>query len=112
MTRYRDAYLHAKTVNGIGATVKVIAFILGGLIALVGFISCAESANANSFGSGLGQLSGAITFLMGAGVGLLGFVFGVMVQSAGQHLKAQLDSAVNSSPFLTDAERAVVMSLI
>lgn len=113
MARYRDAYMHARTVNGIGAAVKVIAIALGGLIALIGFISCtSSSASTNLFSSGVGELGGGITFVWGAALGFAGFVYGTIVQSRAQQLKASLDCAVNSSPFLTDQQRAVVMSLI
>jgi hypothetical protein len=112
MNRYRDGYLHAKAVNGLGATVKVIALVLGGLVAVVGFISCSGSASMNSMGAGIGELGGGLVFLVGAAIGLMGFVFGVMVQSAGQQLKAHLDCAVTASPFLTDQQKAVAMSLV
>ena len=39
------------------------------------------------------------------------FVIGIMVAAQGQLLRATLDTAVHSSPFLTDDLRASVMSL-
>lgn len=110
MTRYKDAYIHANMVNSLGGVVKVIALILGGILAVGGFISCAGSS-ASSFSSGLGALGGGVIFIFGALIGIMGFAFGVLVQSAGQQLKAHLDCAVNDSPFLNDEQRALVMSL-
>ena len=39
------------------------------------------------------------------------FVLGVLVSAQGQILRATLDSAVNSSPFLTNDQRASIMKL-
>jgi hypothetical protein len=39
------------------------------------------------------------------------YALGVLVSAHGQVLKASLDEAVHTSPFLTDADRASVMSL-
>ena len=41
----------------------------------------------------------------------IGWIFGALISSQGQLLKATLDSAVNTSPFLDDSERARMMSL-
>ena len=38
MSRYTDAYLAARTITAFGAIVKIIAFIIGGGIILVGLI--------------------------------------------------------------------------
>jgi hypothetical protein len=43
--------------------------------------------------------------------GLVLYVFGILISAQGQILQATLDSAVNSSPFLTDEMRAEMMSL-
>jgi hypothetical protein len=50
-------------------------------------------------------------FLLGLIVAALFFVVGIIVAAQGQLLKATLDTAVHSSPFLTDDLRAVIMSL-
>jgi len=39
------------------------------------------------------------------------YVIGVLISALGHILKANLDSAVHSSPFLTDEQRAAVMRL-
>jgi len=44
-------------------------------------------------------------------IALLFYLLGVLVAAHGQVLQATLDSAVNSSPFLTDADKAEIMSL-
>lgn len=110
--RYQDAYLHANTVDGFGKIVKIVALIGGGLIALNGFLSCAGSAHSDSFGmAGIGILGGGIVFVLGVIIGFIGFAAGVLIQSAGQQLKAGLDCAVNGSHFLSDDDRAAAMGL-
>jgi len=74
---------------------------MGGVILLVSFAG--------------GQLSGAFLVLgLGAGalIAFVGWVLGVLVSAQGRMLKATLDTAVNSSPFLSNAERAEVMSYV
>ena len=52
-----------------------------------------------------------VAICFAAFVGILLFVLGTLVAAQGQILKAALDSAVNSSPFLNDPDRAEIMSL-
>jgi len=107
MSRYWEGYLHARALNGFGATIKAVSLSVGGLLALIGFFSCAKSQN-NMFDSPIG---GFLMFLFGVFVGAFGYVLSVLVQAAGQLLKAHFDCAVNGSHFLNDDQRAKVMSL-
>lgn len=108
MDRYRDGYLHARAIDGFGAAVKVIALLVGGLLVVVGMYACGGSSN--SFG-GIGEIGGIAIMLIGLLAGGMGYILGVLVQSAGQSMKAHFDSAVNTSHFLNDDQRAEVMSL-
>jgi hypothetical protein len=108
MARYRDGYLHARTIDGFGGVVKIVALVIGGLLAFGGFVSCASSAN--SFG-GFGEVAGIMIMLAGLLVGGIGYILGVLVQSAGQSMKAHFDCAVNGSHFLNDDQRAQAMSM-
>lgn len=47
----------------------------------------------------------------GAVIAFIGWVIGVLVAGYGQHLKAALDEAANTSPFLSDLQRAQLMKL-
>ncbi|HXT17877.1 MAG TPA: hypothetical protein VN706_19730 [Gemmatimonadaceae bacterium] len=98
LRRYSDAYLVARTIVAVGTTVKIIGVVLGILIAVAGLLT----------GQG-GVVAAAVIGGVVAGVTL--YVTGVLVSSVGQLQQATLDSAVNSSPFLTDIERATAMSL-
>lgn len=108
MARYWDGYLHARTVDGLGGIVKIVALVVGGLLVFGGFVSCATSSN--SFG-GIGEAGGIMSMLAGILVGGIGYILGVLVQSAGQSMKAHFDCAVNGSHFLNDDQRAQVMSM-
>ena len=63
----------------------------------------------------IGMIIGGIAIVVGLVVGAVVaiplFVLGVFVAAHGQVLKATLDEAVHTSPFLTDDERATTMSL-
>ena len=95
--RYRDAYRVAAAQVGLGDVIKIVGGILAGII-------------------GLGALSAGGVFAA-AGVfvaliaGVLFWVCGVLVAAVGQMLRATLDTAVASSPFLSDHERLDAMGL-
>jgi hypothetical protein len=106
--RYWEGYFHARALNRFGATIKAVALSAGGLLALLGFLSCARSAK-NLFDTG--GLVGFAMILCGSLVAGFGYVLSILVQAGGHFLKAHFDCAVNSSHFLSDDEKAKVMSL-
>ena len=51
------------------------------------------------------------SLISAAAIGTLTYFLGVVIAAQGQILRATLDSAVNSSPFLEDEQKAKVMRL-
>ena len=100
LMRYQDGYGVAKLINGFGQACKVVGISLGGLI----FLACASATSISNFAVVIGLVFGSI-------VGFVGWAIGVLISAQGQIAKATLDTAVNSSPFLSNEERAKVMSL-
>jgi hypothetical protein len=96
--RYKDAYRVAGAVSGAGTAIKVIGIMLGVLVALLGVVT---SSPAVMFPAILVAIAVAVIF----------FVFGTLISAQGQVLKANLDTAVNTSPFLSNEHRAQIMSL-
>lgn len=113
ITRYTDAYHMAKVLVRLGATLKILAIALGGGIAAVsGLIVLVSLAGINRSPAAIAGIGlGAIGFFVGILIGVLIFLFGVHLSAQGQLLRATLDTAVNSSPFLTDTEKSQAMSL-
>ena len=115
--RYRDGYRVARIINGYGALIKAIGFTIGGIISLAGFVvggMIADQASRGPFGgpgSGAGIAVGFVIVMIGVIVGAIFWIIGVIYMAQGQQLKAGFDGAVNNSPFLTDLERAEMMSL-
>ena len=116
--RYRDGYRVAGATDGFGQLIKAIGILSGlgiGLLGLIVSAGAAEQARKSSFGlsDGGGIAFGSILFfgITGAIIGIIFWILGVIISAKGQELKASLDSAVHSSPFLSDAEKAQVMSL-
>ena len=103
--RYADLYRAAKVMTGLGDTVKIVGLVSAGVI-FMGWFLIAVAAS-QSFG-------GAVAFFMclvigvafGALVGGVFFLLGVLISAQGQLLMAHADSAVHSSPFLSDQQRA------
>ncbi|MDR3793772.1 MAG: zinc ribbon domain-containing protein [Terracidiphilus sp.] len=103
MDRYSQAYLVARTINGIGGTIQTIAIIAGCVLCFAGLIFFAKGD--------FSEIVGIIGLLAGLVLGSIGAILGVLVRASGQTMKAHLDCAVNGSPFLNNAQRAKVMSL-
>jgi hypothetical protein len=106
--RYKNAYLVAGTITFVGGSIKGISIILAGVIAVSSILKSQQ----------LGQDSGQdASFLMYAGLGfalvtgVIGYILGILVCAVGEIHKATLDSAVNTSPFLSDNQKAEAMSL-
>jgi hypothetical protein len=91
ISRYVDAYRIAGITVGFGTGIKVAGGALG--LAML-FLR-------------LGELGFVLAVLVAA----VFFSFGVLLAAHGQVLSATLDTAVASSPFLTDEQRAIAMSL-
>ncbi len=100
MSRYTEAYLIARAITGIGTTVKYIAIIIGGGVSL--FVVTVIS---QSMQYALGGI------LLGAIVAMPIYLLGILVSAQGQILKATLDTAVNTSQWLTRDEMRQAMFL-
>jgi hypothetical protein len=106
MRRYRDAYLVSTVTNGFGALIKGLGLVIGGLVVIVGLFLLGQGrAGDAAFAFGL------IVVAIGVISALAFYIFGVLLSANAQVLKATLDGAVNTSPFLTNEHRAKIMSL-
>jgi hypothetical protein len=105
MTRYQSAYFVAGAVVGFGNIIKGVGAVLGIAIVIATLILTSDSRDGIS----------ALPFFIGAArgifVGVIVYLLGVLAAALGEILKSTLDNAVNSSPFLTNDERAKTMSL-
>ena len=100
--RYRDGYREGKFIAGFGQFVKIAGAVLGAIVAVAGMLSYQA---AGAFGGSLAVSS----VIAGGVVALTFFVLGVIISAQGQLLLAALDTAVNSSPFLTDDQRSQIL---
>lgn len=104
--RYADAYIVAKATNGTGMIIKSVGISSAVLCCIAGFILYAKGVPT------IERLAlVVISVLVGAFFGILVMILGILVSTQSQILKATLDSAVNSSPLLTNEQRAKIMSL-
>ena len=115
MTRYADAFLSARLTNGIGITIKNIGLGTGLAIGSGGVLFAMAIMGID--GVSVGTKIMAAIFIVAAGAtigaiaGALIYLQGVLIAAQGQTLKASLDSAVHSSPFLSASDMARVMTL-
>ena len=100
----RDAYATARMLITYAGFVKALA-------ALLAVVSVLGGAGIFSGMGRDGTLPGIYTIVAGLLSALLLFLAGIFIAGQGQLILATVDSAVNSSPFLTDSEKARVMSV-
>jgi hypothetical protein len=101
--RYKDAYLVARAVAAIGESMKYIGVVLGLIVVVVGFYI------GNQLERGLMySVGGAVAGIL---VAIPLYLLGILVSAQGQVLKASLDVAVHTSPFLDTEQKAKAMRL-
>ena len=102
MTRYTDAYRVAGAIVGVGGLVKTLGVVAAAVTVVIG-LGAASTLNSSV------PLVAALPVALVTW--LLLWALGVLVAAQGELLKANVDGAVNTSPFLLDDQRAEVMSL-
>lgn len=100
--RYFDAYLTARTITGVAALIKMLAIAFPITAFVAGVAISGEARDIRLI------LSGSLLAIF-SGVSI--YVLGILVSALGHILKANLDTAVHSSPFLSDDQRASIMSI-
>ena len=96
VNRYRDAYRVAAALVALGNSIKIGGAVLSAVLSIAS--------------RSLGDFAPA-GFVIAAIAGGLFWICGVIVTAHGETLRATLDTAVASSRFLTDRERAEAMGL-
>jgi hypothetical protein len=103
MELYRDSYLFARAVTAIGQLIRSVAAGLTVLVFVFAVVVGIQEADFWRWAAG--------GLLAGLSIGIPIYVLGILVSAHGQVLKATLDSAVHSSPFLSPNQVAKIMSL-
>ena len=102
VNRYTDAYRVEKVIVGVGNLVKVLGIVAAAVVVLVGLVVTSTTNTAVPL---------IASFPLALVIWLLPWALGVLVSAQGELLKANIDQAVNTSPFLVDEQRAQIMSL-
>ncbi len=97
--RYAGAYKVGQLYVSVGDVAGKIGKVVGILTILIGILFCASDSRFLSL------------LIMGPLFWLLIWWAGLMTKAIGQMMMAQLDCAVNTSPFLSNEQRAEIMSI-
>jgi len=112
--RYEDAYHVAQRLVVVGKVTKALVSVpvLALVVCAIRLLSDAQSSKAPLIPPSVPRGAVVIGIIVAVILGFLLWILGVVVSASGLGLKATLDCAVNSSPFLSDQQRARVMSLL
>jgi len=105
--RYRQAYHIAQAITDFAETVKLGGIILGGMFVVAATVAYQLS---RAWRSGFPATSLTL-FACAVVVVLAGHVWEKIFWAQGRLLEMSVDSAVNSSPFLSNTQRAAAMLL-
>ncbi len=107
ITRYQDGYQAAEALVTFSLTVKLGGIFLAGMVFMVGLVEfILNPAEHHGF-----PVIFALLVACAVWLALVSQIVAIGLRGEGQLLKAALDSDVNSSPFLSNAQRALAMSL-
>lgn len=115
ISRYQDGYRLARTITGLSELTKGVALLAGLFVVIFGLMGSESVMRPNPSMVAIASLeSQRYVYLLsviffGAFVAMLGWVAGILISGYGHHLRASLDTAVNTSPFLTNTQRTQVM---
>jgi hypothetical protein len=105
--RYQQAYLVARTTTDFAETVKLGGIFLGGVFVVAATLAYQLG---RAWHSGF-PVASLILLACAVVVVLAAHVWEKVFQAQGCLLEMSVDSAVNSSPFLSNTQRAAAMSL-
>jgi len=120
LRRYRNAYRIGKFINGVGLLAQLLGFVAAILLVIAGGMIASKIDPADpvvqwtveTFKWRVQDVQAAI-FSIGVAMALVTlpvlWVAGVLVSGVGQMLKAVLDTAVHTSPFLNEEEKLKVI---
>ena len=105
--RYQRAYRAAETVAMFGERVRLGGIVLGGVVFMSGLVeSLLNRAEHFGFPVVFASMAAGAVLLV-----LVSQIVGMGFHAQGQLLKAAVDTDVNTSPFLSNAQRAKAMAL-
>ena len=96
--RYREAYRQAKAIVDAGLALRVVGWIMAVVVAFAALLADEGLV----IGTGL-----ALAVFVGIGFHGLGLA----ISAQGQMMLANLDTATNTSPFLSDDDKAQILAL-
>ncbi|HZW92959.1 MAG TPA: hypothetical protein VFF64_08405 [Candidatus Eremiobacteraceae bacterium] len=104
MERYRQAYQVARTIADFAEKAKFTGLVLGGVLVVASSVAGQWAwARHSGFSLSLSLLACSVFPV------LAGYLWEKVLQALGRLVEMNVDSAVNSSPFLSDAQRASAM---
>lgn len=107
ITRYQDGYQAAEAVVRFSRTVNLGGIFLGGVVFMVGLVEFILNPREHV---GFPVIF-ALLVAFAVWLALVSQIVAMGLRGEGQLLKAALDSDVNSSPFLSNMQRALAMLL-
>jgi hypothetical protein len=117
LARYQDGYRLSRTISGLSQVCKVVGLLTGIFVIVFGVMGSETLMRPNLAMTGLASVQTQhnvyliSVIFFGALVAVSGWIVGVVLEGYGLQLKATMDMAVHSSPFLSNVQRAQALRL-
>ena len=109
--RYASAYRVSDLLVSASDVIGSVGISISVIVALAGFGTCAAVGDKSMIANNLGPVSSIPFFILSALVLAASYVTKLLVSALGQIHRAVLDTAVNTSPFISDDERATMLGI-
>lgn len=110
LDHYKDSYTLAKTSIKFGNIAKIVGFASAGIVGFLGLLLTLILVSTYR-DAGVAFVVFLILATIGAAIGALFYGLGIALTVSGKNLSASLDSAVHTSPFLTNEQKTQTMNI-
>jgi hypothetical protein len=110
MKRYRDAYRVSNAIILAGSLLKFLGTIGGGVVGLGGIV-LAQQVNRQQLTGLPSEAIVTFSIVLGMLILVAGWLFGIVLSAIGEMARAVIDTAVNTSPGLSENLRLEIMKL-
>jgi len=106
--RYRDGYLASNWIGRLGKAIELIGFSFASVFFFGAYL--VMHVHLNEAVAPWKNYAAFALVVLGAAITLVSYLIGTLISGMGQAVRAVVDTAVNTSPFLSTEQKGHVMT--